>query len=60
MYVHKTETDINHFHVIIAIDLSSSRLTLFDMGRRGMMATQNAFDHCAQTLRKSKLKLCDF
>ena len=26
----------------------------------GMMAPQNAFDHCAQMLRRSKLKLCDF
>ena len=34
-----------------------SFLTLFDM--RGMMAPQNVFDHCAQTLRRRKLKLGD-
>ena len=33
-------------------------LTLFDMG--AMMAPQNVFDHCAQTLRRRKLKLGDF
>ena len=33
-------------------------LTLFDMG--GHDAPQNVFDHCAQTLRKRKLKLGDF
>ena len=60
MYVHKTETDINHFHVTIAIDLSSGSLTLFDKGRRGMMAPQNVFDHCPQTFRRRKLKLRDF
>ena len=26
----------------------------------GMIAPQNAFDHCAQTLRRRKLKLADF
>ena len=34
-------------------------LTLFDMGG-AMMAPQNVFDHCAQTLRRRKLKLGDF
>ena len=36
-------------------------LTLFDMGGGGggMMVPQNVFDHCAKTLRKRKLKLCD-
>ena len=29
-------------------------LTLFDMGGGGMMAPQNVFDHCAQTLRRRK------
>ena len=33
-------------------------LTLFDMG--AMKAPQNVFDHCAQTLRRRKLKLGDF
>ena len=33
-------------------------LTLFDMG--AMMAPQNVFDHCAQTLKRRKLKLGDF
>ena len=37
-----------------------NRLTLFDMGGGGMMAPQNVFDHCAQTLRRRKLKLGDF
>ena len=37
------------------------KLTLFDMGGGGMMmAPQNVFDHCAQTLRRKKLKLGDF
>ena len=36
-----------------------SKLTLFDMGG-GMMAPQNVFDHCAQMLRRKKLKLGDF
>ena len=33
-------------------------LALFDMG--GMRASKNVFDHSAQTLRRRKLKLCDF
>ena len=33
-------------------------LTLFDMG--GHDGPRNVFDHCAQTLRKRKLKLGDF
>ena len=35
-------------------------LTLFDMGGGGMMAPQNVFAHCAQTVRRRKLKLGDF
>ena len=35
-------------------------LTLFDMGGGGMMAPQNVFDHCAETLWRRKLKLGDF
>ena len=36
-------------------------LTLFDMGGGGgMMTSQNVFDHCAQTLRRRKLKLGEF
>ena len=36
-------------------------LTLFDMGGGGgMMAPKIVFDHCAQTLRRRKLKLSDF
>ena len=36
-------------------------LTLFDIGGRGgMMAPQNVFDHCAQTLMRRNLKLGDF
>ena len=38
---------------------ASNPLTLFDMGG-GMMAPQNVFAHCAQTLRRRKLKLGDF
>ena len=34
-------------------------LILFHMGG-GMMAPQNVFYHCAQTLRTRKLKLADF
>ena len=30
------------------------------MGGGGMMAPQNVFDHCAQTLRRRKLKLGNF
>ena len=33
--------------------------TLFDMGG-GHDGPQNVFDHCAHTLRRRKLKLCDF
>ena len=33
-------------------------LTIFDMG--GMIVPQNVVDHCAETLRRRKLKLCDF
>ena len=33
---------------------------LFDMGGGGMMAPQNVFDYCAQTLRRRKLKPGDF
>ena len=33
-------------------------LTLFDIG--GMMGPQDVFDHCAQMLKKRKLKLGDF
>ena len=36
----------------------NSSLTLFDMG--GMMAPQNVFVHCPQTLRRRKLKLGDY
>ena len=36
---------------------SNEYLTLFDMG--DIMAPQNVFDHCAQTLRRRKLKLSD-
>ena len=35
-------------------------LILFDMGGGGMMTPQIVFDHCAQTLRRRKLKLGDF
>ena len=33
-------------------------LTLFDMG--GMMAPQIVFDHCAQMLKRRKMKVGDF
>ena len=36
-------------------------ITLFDMGGGGGHdAPQNVFDHCAETLRKRKMKLGDF
>ena len=37
-------------------------LTLFDidLGGGGHDGPQNGFDHCAQTLRRRKLKLGDF
>ena len=37
-------------------------LALFDIGHGGgcMMAPQNVFEHCAQTLGRRKLKLADF
>ena len=36
-------------------------LALFDMeGGGGMMAPQNVFHCCVQTIRRKKLKLCDF
>ena len=36
-------------------------LTLFDMGGGGgIMAPQNVFAHCAQKVRRRKLKLGDF
>ena len=35
-------------------------LTLFDMGGGHDGPSQNVFDHCAQTLRRRKLKLGDF
>ena len=45
-------------------DLYRIGLTLFDMGGggggRGMLDSQNVFDHCAQTLQRRKLKLGDF
>ena len=40
-----------------------SQLTILDMGRwggGGMMAPKNVSDHCAKTLRMTKLKHCDF
>ena len=40
--------------------VASLLLTQFDMGVGGMMAPQNVFDHCAQTLRKRMMKLGDF
>ena len=39
-------------------DIKGIQLTLFDMG--GMVVPQNVFDHCAQMLRRRKLKLGDF
>ena len=36
----------------------AKQLTLFDM--RGIIAPQNVFDHCVETLRKRKLKLGNF
>ena len=39
------------------VSLFLDGLTLFDMG--GMMASQNIFDHYAQTRRSRKLKLGD-
>ena len=41
-------------------ELATFNLTLFDMGGGGMMAPQNVFDHCSQTLWRRKLKLGDF
>ena len=38
--------------------LTKGCLTLFDMGSND--GPQNVFDHCAQTLKKKKLKLGDF
>ena len=37
-------------------------LAIFDIGGGGggMMAPQNVLDQCVQTLRRRKLKLCDF
>ena len=43
----------------VACDLLLEILTLFDMGG-GMMAPQNVFNHCAQTLRRRKLEFGDF
>ena len=40
------------------VDFHRLNLTLFDMG--GHNGPQNVFDHCAQTLRRRKLKLGDF
>ena len=42
--------------------LQLNKLTLFDIGGGGggMMASQNVFDHCAQTRRRRKLKLGNF
>ena len=40
-------------------ELSEWTLTPFDMGG-AMMAPQNVFDHCAQMLRRRKLKFADF
>ena len=45
-------------NMVVSVNRNFGSLTLFDMG--GMMAPQNVFDHCAQTLRKRKLKLGDF
>ena len=44
---------------ISELSFSHKSLSLFDMGE-GMMSPQNVFDHCAQTLKRWKLKLCDF
>ena len=49
-------------HEELVKELASSEVQLtgiFDMWG-GMMVPQNVFDHCAQTLRRRKLKLGDF
>ena len=42
-----------------ADDIKNKTLTLFDMGG-GHDGPKNVFNHCAETLRRRKLKLCDF
>ena len=49
-------------HGKMSPNLYQTSLTLFDIGGGGggHDASQNVFDHCAQTLRERKLKLGDF
>ena len=50
-----TQLNTHTFHNATVLTLY---LTLFEMGDHD--GPQNVFDHCAQTLRRRKVKLCDF
>ena len=44
---------------MIQVALCEQALSLYDMGGMGHDGPQNVFDHCAQMLKKRKLKLCE-